>query len=281
MRSFPYDSAKLSQVWQSVFENLTGLVSYFPNGFDKFNEDPFRVLEKITNPITSTKECAIAAFVTVVVMYFLIDCLKKAGTAIPSYARIATNDLEKFPKNSSSSRAISVVAPAILLGHNLEAHDEFIIVTYFLIDCLKKAGTAITSYAKIATNDLEKFPKNSSSSRVISVVAPAILLGHNLEAPDEFNTLERFIKPNEFSSDQLAGYTGNYAIVLSSGSYKVVFKGKLSNGTLVVVKVFTNTNDESMEEQFMAYVSSIEKTHHVNLIRLYGFCFDLTTRALV
>ncbi|KAI6680841.1 hypothetical protein NL676_034722 [Syzygium grande] len=152
---------------------------------------------------------------------------------------------------------------------------------YFLIDCLKKAGTAIPSYARISTNDLEKFPKNSLSLRVISIVAPAILLGHNLELPDEFSTLERFLKPNEFFLDQLAAYTGNYAIVLSSGSYKVVFKGKLPNGTLVAVKVFTTTDDKRMEKQFMAHVSSIEKTHHMNLVKLYGFCFDTTTRALV
>ncbi|KAK2632129.1 hypothetical protein EUGRSUZ_L01964 [Eucalyptus grandis] len=73
----------------------------------------------------------------------------------------------------------------------------------------------------------------------------------------------------------------SYATVLGSGAYGVVFKGELPNGTLVAVKVLTNAHDKRMKEQFMAEVSSIGRTHHINLVRLYGFCFDPTTRALV
>ncbi|KAI6680837.1 hypothetical protein NL676_034718 [Syzygium grande] len=154
-------------------------------------------------------------------------------------------------------------------------------IVYFIIDCLKKAGTAIPSYARIATNDLEKFPQvvRSSSSAVISVAPPAV--SSIREVPNEFNTLERFLNSTRFSSDQLAAYTENYAIVLGSGSYGVVFKGKLPNGTLVAVKLLTNAHDKRMEEQFMAEVSSIGRIHHINLVRLYGFCFDPTTKALI
>ncbi|XP_030458820.2 rust resistance kinase Lr10-like [Syzygium oleosum] len=156
-------------------------------------------------------------------------------------------------------------------------------VVYFLISCLKKAGTAIPSYARIVTNDLEKFPQvvHSSPSGVISVAPPAVSPGHNWEMPDEFGTLERFLKPTRFSSEQLAVYTRDYATLLGSSGYGVVFKGELPNGTLVAVKVLTNARDKRIEEQFMAEVSSIGRTHHINLVRLYGFCFDPTTRALV
>ncbi|XP_010050969.2 LEAF RUST 10 DISEASE-RESISTANCE LOCUS RECEPTOR-LIKE PROTEIN KINASE-like 2.2 [Eucalyptus grandis] len=158
-----------------------------------------------------------------------------------------------------------------------------IAIVYFIIDCLKKAGTAIPSLAKIATNDLEKFPQvvRPLPSEVISVTPPAISPGHNWDVPNEFGTLERFLNPPRFSSDQLAAYTSGYATVLGSGAYGVVFKGELPNGTLVAVKVLTNAHDKRMKEQFMAEVSSIGRTHHINLVRLYGFCFDPTTRALV
>ncbi|KAL3745964.1 hypothetical protein ACJRO7_014978 [Eucalyptus globulus] len=155
-------------------------------------------------------------------------------------------------------------------------------IVYFIIDCLKKAGTAIPIYARIASNDMEKFPQvvRSSSSGVMSVAPPAV--SSIKEVPDEFDYLERFLKPTtRFSSDQLAAYTENYAVVLGSGSYGVVFKGKLPNGSLVAVKLLTNAHDKRMEEQFMAEVSSIGRIHHINLVKLYGFCFDSTTRAIV
>ncbi|XP_030458851.1 LEAF RUST 10 DISEASE-RESISTANCE LOCUS RECEPTOR-LIKE PROTEIN KINASE-like 2.4 [Syzygium oleosum] len=155
-----------------------------------------------------------------------------------------------------------------------------VVVVYFLIDCLKKVGTAIPSYTGKATNELLD-PKDSRSSRLISFVAPAISPRLNWEKPDEFSTLERFLKPTWFSSEQLAVYTRDYATMLGSGSYGVVLKGQLPDGTLVAVKVLKNADDKRMEELFMAEVSAIGRTHHINLVKLYGYCFDPTMRALV
>ncbi|KAL3745966.1 hypothetical protein ACJRO7_014980 [Eucalyptus globulus] len=181
--------------------------------------------------------------------------------------------------NSTMDR---LLAAAIISG--VVGTAATIAIVYFIIDCLKKAGTAIPSFAKIATNHLEKFPQVVSEplasfrrsypiagaektlpSEVIPVTPPAISLGHNWEVPDEFGTLERFLNPPRFSSDELAAYTSSYATVLGSGAYGVVFKGELPNGTLVAVKVLTKAHDKRMKEQFMAEVSSIGRTHHINL----------------
>ncbi|KAL3745965.1 hypothetical protein ACJRO7_014979 [Eucalyptus globulus] len=156
-----------------------------------------------------------------------------------------------------------------------------VIVVYFLIDCLKKVGTAIPGYARIATNDSEKLPKDSSSSRAISIMEPAISPVHNQEVPVEFGILERFLKPTWFSAEQLAVCTGYYGTLLGQGNNGVVFKGELPSGTPVAVKVLKNAHDKKMEEQFMAEVSSIGRTHHINLVRLYGFCLDPMMRAFV
>ncbi|KAF8035179.1 hypothetical protein BT93_C1267 [Corymbia citriodora subsp. variegata] len=181
--------------------------------------------------------------------------------------------------DSINSRMDWTVTASMISG--MVGTAAIVLIVYFLIDCLKKAGTAIPSYARIATNDLEKLPKDSSSSRAISIVPPAIPPGHNQEVPDEFRTLERFLKPTWFSLEQLAVCTGDYATVLGCGTYGVVFKGELPNGTLVAVKVLKNAHDKRMEEQFIAEVSSIGRTNHVNLVRLFGFCFNPTTRALI
>lgn len=101
-------------------------------------------------------------------------------------------------------------------------------------------------------------------------------------------TIEKFLseirheKPFRFTSQQLAGFTGNYTTRLGAGGFGTVYKGVLPNGLAVAVKVFDRSlTQRSQEEQFMAEVGTIGRTYHVNLVRLFGFCFDDVARALV
>ncbi|KAI3782231.1 hypothetical protein L2E82_12269 [Cichorium intybus] len=87
-------------------------------------------------------------------------------------------------------------------------------------------------------------------------------------------------KPIRFTSQQLRIATDNFSFLLGSGGFGTVYKGIFNNGTAVAVKVLNGTSD-SIEEQFMAEVSTMGRTHHFNLVRLYGFCFESSLRALV
>ncbi|KAF7847913.1 hypothetical protein BT93_L2457 [Corymbia citriodora subsp. variegata] len=197
----------------------------------------------------------------------------------------------EYPQSPQSDTQYDMSTMDVFLGsliiYGAVMTAAIVTIVYFFIGCLKKAGTGIPSYApsytRIATNNLEKFPQvvRSSPAREISVAPAAISPGHNWEVPDKYGTLEWFLKPTRFSSDQLAAYTRDYATLLSSGAYGVVFKGELPNGTPVAIKVLTNAHDKRIEEQFMAEVSSIGRIHHINLVRLYGFCLNSTTRAIV
>ncbi|KAI3772089.1 hypothetical protein L6452_03264 [Arctium lappa] len=88
-------------------------------------------------------------------------------------------------------------------------------------------------------------------------------------------------RPIRFTSQQLRIATENFSILLGSGGFGTVYKGIFSNGTAVAVKVLNGTSDKRIEEQFMAEVSTMGRTHHFNLVRLYGFCFESSLRALV
>ncbi|GJX30933.1 G-type lectin S-receptor-like serine/threonine-protein kinase [Tanacetum coccineum] len=88
-------------------------------------------------------------------------------------------------------------------------------------------------------------------------------------------------KPIRFTSQQLRIATENFTIFLGSGGFGTVYKGIFSNGTTVAVKVLNGSSDKRIEEQFMAEVSTMGRTHHFNLVRLYGFCFESSLRALV
>jgi serine/threonine protein kinase len=101
-------------------------------------------------------------------------------------------------------------------------------------------------------------------------------------------TVERFLKeiagekPIRFTPQQLSGFTNNYSARLGTGGFGAVYKGMLPNGLMVAVKrLHAGQDDRTSQEQFMAEVGTIGRTHHINLVRLFGFCYDADVRALV
>ncbi|CAA3002907.1 rust resistance kinase Lr10-like isoform X2 [Olea europaea subsp. europaea] len=88
-------------------------------------------------------------------------------------------------------------------------------------------------------------------------------------------------KPVRFTAQQLCSFTSNYTTMLGCGGFGKVYKGEFPNGNKIAVKVLNRSADGSAEEQFMAEVGTIGKTHHINLVRLYGFCYDPYMSALV
>ncbi|KAL6880252.1 hypothetical protein ACP4OV_011817 [Aristida adscensionis] len=104
-------------------------------------------------------------------------------------------------------------------------------------------------------------------------------------------TVENFLReaalarPVRFTARQLAEVTRGYSTLLGAGGFGAVYLGALPGGGLpvpVAVKVLHGGLDRRRSaEQFMAEVGTIGRTHHVNLVRLLGFCFDGAVRALV
>jgi interleukin-1 receptor-associated kinase 1 len=101
-------------------------------------------------------------------------------------------------------------------------------------------------------------------------------------------TIENFLdeiareKPIRFTSQQLEGYTQRRSAELGAGGFGAVYKGMLPNGLDIAVKVLhEHMDDEVTEQQFMAELGTLWRTNHANLIRLIGYCFDASERALV
>ncbi|KAD3068109.1 hypothetical protein E3N88_35989 [Mikania micrantha] len=76
-------------------------------------------------------------------------------------------------------------------------------------------------------------------------------------------------KPIRFTSKQLRLATNNFKTKLGSGGFGTVYKGVIGNNQ-VAVKVLNGISKERVEEQFMAEVSTMGRTHHFNLVRLFG-----------
>lgn len=68
--------------------------------------------------------------------------------------------------------------------------------------------------------------------------------------------------------------------VIGEGGYGIVYKGRLTNGTMVAVKSLLNNMGQA-EREFRVEVEAIGRVRHKNLVRLLGYCVEGTHRMLV
>ncbi|XP_054808112.1 rust resistance kinase Lr10-like isoform X1 [Prosopis cineraria] len=97
--------------------------------------------------------------------------------------------------------------------------------------------------------------------------------------------IEKFLKdytalnPTRYSYAEIKRITNQFEDKLGEGSFGTVFKGNISSQFEVAVKILANS--EGNGEEFITEVGTMGKVHHVNIIRLVGFCADGFRRALV
>ncbi|KAM7465693.1 hypothetical protein LguiB_013255 [Lonicera macranthoides] len=97
--------------------------------------------------------------------------------------------------------------------------------------------------------------------------------------------VERFLedykalKPSRYSFTDIKKITNNFKDKLGEGSYGTVFKGNLSSEIFVAVKVLESSMENGKE--FINEVGAMGQIHHVNVVRLVGFCADGINRALI
>jgi len=89
----------------------------------------------------------------------------------------------------------------------------------------------------------------------------------------------RNFRPMRYLYVDVKRITNQFAEKLGEGAYGTVFKGKLSNEIYVAVKILNTSMGNG--EEFINEVGTLARIHHVNVVRLVGFCADGIRRALV
>uniref|UniRef100_A0A368UJS9 Protein kinase domain-containing protein n=2 Tax=Glycine max TaxID=3847 RepID=A0A368UJS9_SOYBN len=87
------------------------------------------------------------------------------------------------------------------------------------------------------------------------------------------------MKPTRFTYADIKRITNGFSESLGEGAHGKVFKGMLSQQILVAVKILNDTVGDGKD--FINEVGIIGKIHHINVVRLLGFCADGFHRALV
>uniref|UniRef100_A0A2K3M769 Stress-induced receptor-like kinase n=1 Tax=Trifolium pratense TaxID=57577 RepID=A0A2K3M769_TRIPR len=73
--------------------------------------------------------------------------------------------------------------------------------------------------------------------------------------------------------------TRSFRDKLGEGGFGAVYQGKLRSGPFVAIKMLSKSKGNGQD--FINEVATIGRIHHTNVVRLIGFCFEGSKRALV
>ncbi|XP_057994288.1 G-type lectin S-receptor-like serine/threonine-protein kinase At5g35370 isoform X2 [Hevea brasiliensis] len=86
--------------------------------------------------------------------------------------------------------------------------------------------------------------------------------------------------PQRFDLEELEVATDNFKTQIGSGGFGAVYKGTLPDKSVVAVKKITSLGVQGKKE-FCTEIAVIGSIHHVNLVKLRGFCAQGRQRLLV
>ncbi|XP_006643727.1 rust resistance kinase Lr10-like isoform X2 [Oryza brachyantha] len=102
-----------------------------------------------------------------------------------------------------------------------------------------------------------------------------------IDAVEKFLRMQQMIGPMRYAYTDIIAITSHFRDKLGQGGYGSVYKGVLLPGNVhIAVKMLTSSSSCNGEE-FISEVSTIGRIHHVNVVRLVGFCSEEMRRALV
>lgn len=89
----------------------------------------------------------------------------------------------------------------------------------------------------------------------------------------------KVMNPTRYTYVELMKMTKGLKKGIGHGGFGTVYEGKLTSGVPVAVKVLDRSSGNG--DLFINEVATIGRIHHVNVVRLLGFCYEGEKRALI
>ncbi|KAI8536281.1 hypothetical protein RHMOL_Rhmol10G0245100 [Rhododendron molle] len=125
----------------------------------------------------------------------------------------------------------------------------------------------------------------ATSLFVLVLLVIATYFVHGTNKKEDQVKIERFLenyralKPTRYTYAEIKKLTDNFKDKLGQGGYGIVYKGELSKDVPIAAKVLNNFTGNG--DDFINEVATIGTIHHVNVVRLVGYCADGYKKALV
>ncbi|KAL5763440.1 hypothetical protein ACOSP7_019704 [Xanthoceras sorbifolium] len=153
--------------------------------------------------------------------------------------------------------------------------------------CYKSGSTSLSIFSVIYSILMTFLLVVGLISRffVVPIVLIVFLIYKYKTSRKKVDKVEKFLHkqqswmPKRYSFIEIIATTNHFRDKLGQGGFGSVYKGQLSDGSLIAVKVLENSSFSG--EEFINEVSTIGRIHHANVVRLLGFCYEGSKRALV
>lgn len=164
----------------------------------------------------------------------------------------------------SSSHTVAIVLPSIAAALLLA------VILYILFVRWKKKENKETGKFKPRIKNIHLGQHKTPSS------------GSRYTDDEEDSTDDVIIPglPTRFTYEELEEITDNFRSKIGAGGFGTVYKGELSDNSLVAVKKIEGVGVQGRKE-FCTEIAVIGNIRHINLVRLRGFCAQGSKRLLV
>ncbi|XP_074583698.1 LEAF RUST 10 DISEASE-RESISTANCE LOCUS RECEPTOR-LIKE PROTEIN KINASE-like 2.5 [Curcuma longa] len=122
------------------------------------------------------------------------------------------------------------------------------------------------------------------------VIAPLVIyafLAYNywktrkpIDSVEKFLQIQQSLTPTRYAYSDIIAMTSHFREKLGQGGFGSVFKGYILGKFPVAVKMLVGSS-KFHGEDFISEVSTIGRIHHINVVRLVGFCSEGSKRALI
>ncbi|XP_057508088.1 rust resistance kinase Lr10-like [Actinidia eriantha] len=120
---------------------------------------------------------------------------------------------------------------------------------------------------------------------VVAVVAIYLVYRSSKIKKEDQVKITRFLedyealKPSRYSYADIKKITNQFQDKVGEGGFGTVYKGKLSSDVHVAVKILNCVKGNG--DEFINEVGTMGRIHHINVVRLVGYCADGFRRALL
>ncbi|CAF1901784.1 unnamed protein product [Brassica napus] len=224
-------------------------------------------------------------------------CFVKNSSSALLYMRDGTKDLEKNCKKEVSIPVRESTLPSLCSdnpnkslekGFNLEIKQDCLV-------CLESNGACgynrgFVCYCDDGTHGHNCYGSlvnaiHKVAGSIAGVVLFVILLlffRHYLRMKElrlRQQNLKSLIPLKHYTYAKVKRITKSFAEVVGRGGFGIVYRGTLSDGRMVAVKLLKDSKGNG--EDFTNEVASMSQTSHLNIVTLLGFCSEGSKRAII